>query len=772
MASLVTAERPLYALGENARVLGAGADGDVDAARARALARACAEDAARAALAAGIRAAACRSTSASPTAAARRRRSAAVGPESAPPPERARAAPGSPASPGDRRRSSNTATTANNHRRSPSPVSKHRLRARKFGEKHRRWEKFNQQNAREAERLQAELASREAAEAAARGRNAAARRPPNPYKQYFGFDCRKAYPYPKMRAQIGQVERLAAVEDEIESMMREANAAYDELQNSHFFPDPPPKTQAQNKTKTRRAAAKPDVFSSMQLTNIKSSKLLFAGTMDTRTFEAEWRQAWHQSEEGLSIWDATRLGDVPRVRELLERSARYRRRKARRRRKMLPPPAYERDFLNARGVDGQTPLHYVVMLRDNALHDEVFDLLMEHGADVAAQTIEGYTPLHYCLASPLPNMDLMDRMLAVADDQWRARMAGTPDDTGADCASLGALAALVSEDGATVADMKTRTTTTTTTTNANANANANANSREEAAKRWRCLKCNATNPQGARVCGACGVVPARWYLDHERQRRPIDMKTVFGETVTSMSIKAGLRDRLMRLLPHKPDLNRPDELGYTMLMRAVNNNRLDLIQLLLAHGADATICNYHGESARTFAEDRALQNDDDILMYLRNAAGDEGGYAKARMWWHMPPLEWELSALAQATAEREQRRTGTGGSRVKLAAGARSRRRREGAPRKFDIDYGEWFGRDLDREAAAGPGTRTGHGGGSGPAEGGEEQEGKGKPEPETTWRATQQKTQTQKRPPLPWTRGIQEAEEDDGRPPGLPFLW
>ena len=84
----------------------------------------------------------------------------------------------------------------------------------------------------------------------------------------------------------------------------------------------------------------------------------------------------------------------------------------------------------------------------------------------------------------------------------------------------------------------------------------------------------------------------------------------------------------MRLL-HKPNLNRPDENGYTMLMRAVNNNRLDLVQLLLAHGADATICNYYGESARTFAEDRALQNDDDIVMYLRNAAGDEAMLRRA-----------------------------------------------------------------------------------------------------------------------------------------------
>ena len=45
-------------------------------------------------------------------------------------------------------------------------------------------------------------------------------------------------------------------------------------------------------------------------------------------------------------------------------------------------------------------------------------------------------------------------------------------------------------------------------------------------------QCNATNPQDVRVVER-GALCRPWYLEHERQQRPIDMKTVFGETVTS-----------------------------------------------------------------------------------------------------------------------------------------------------------------------------------------------------------------------------------------------
>ena len=66
-------------------------------------------------------------------------------------------------------------------------------------------------------------------------------------------------------------------------------------------------------------------------------------------------------------------------------------------------------------------------------------------------------------------------------------------------------------------------------------------------------------------------------------------------------------------------MNRPDETGDTMLMSAVKNNRLDLIQMLLKHGADANISNYYAETALTYARDLCLKNDDTILMMLTDA---------------------------------------------------------------------------------------------------------------------------------------------------------
>jgi len=109
------------------------------------------------------------------------------------------------------------------------------------------------------------------------------------------------------------------------------------------------------------------------------------------------------------------------------------------------------------------------------------------------------------------------------------------------------------------------------------------------AKKWICQKCNHSNPaglHGVKVCGACRKVPSKWFLELELEKRPIDMATVYGETLTSMAIKSGRRDRLALVLKYNPDMNRPDEEGDTMLMSAVKKNRLDLIQLLLKYGKE------------------------------------------------------------------------------------------------------------------------------------------------------------------------------------------
>jgi ankyrin repeat protein len=105
--------------------------------------------------------------------------------------------------------------------------------------------------------------------------------------------------------------------------------------------------------------------------------------------------------------------------------------------------------------------------------------------------------------------------------------------------------------------------------------------------KWTCQSCNHTNKggkDGTKSCGACNKVPAKWFLELERDLRPVDMRTVYGDTITSMAIKSGREDRLQLILKYKPNMNRIDNEGDTMLMSAVRNNRLDLIQMLLKYG--------------------------------------------------------------------------------------------------------------------------------------------------------------------------------------------
>jgi ankyrin repeat protein len=329
------------------------------------------------------------------------------------------------------------------------------------------------------------------------------------------------------------------------------------------------------------------------------------------------------------------------------------------------------------------------MLRDNDLHDEIFDLLMEHGADVAAQTIEGYTPLHYCVATPLPNMDMMVRMLDVADQQWRDRLAREERErTGqVDLDSD----VLIRRASGVHADASVRSGLQTPNSTGTAEA-------VESAQPWQCTRCSHTNqPENRGACTACGVVPAKWFLSLEREaHRPLDMTTVYGETITSMAIKAGLRERVAVLLKYGPDLNRPDDQGCTMLMYAVKRNRLDLIRMVLAYGADIHAANYHGETALTFARDLSLENDDDILMMLTDAAGDLS-WNRLRLGWMVPESEQLVSEQAQFEYRRLERMQGSRGSKVRKASRAKSRRRREGTGFKFDFDYGPYFGDGVGR---------------------------------------------------------------------------
>ena len=635
-------------------------------------------------------------------------------------------------------------------------VSKERKKARKLAEKKKRWQKYKATNAIEVEKFNRQLLERNNREQQERELVQEKAKPLNPFKEYFGTDVRKAYPYSKYTDQCTQVKRLLHIDQEVKQMQLEieANVLH---RATHTLFEPvvsvqslrkPPQHRTGDSGGSNGSSTHPKQQQQQQqqqqgqssfLTNSKSSKLLFAGSMDQRTHEAEWNQAWNHYNEGLSIWDAVRLGDVPRVKELLDKSRAYRERVAKYKRKgWLPLPPVERDHLNARGVDGQTPLHLVVMMRDNALHDEIFELLMAHDASICAQTIEGYTPLHYCMITELENMDMLVRMLDKADLQKErlnkiSGLHGVAEQTTNEKYRERSLSQLSKMSEALLVERDTE--------QGNAERDGNAMKQEKSiehkkengtaaaatekknpdiqkedgagagegvvpAPKWICQSCNHSNTggkNGSKMCGACSKVPSKWFLELEKLHRPIDMTTVYGETITSMAIKSGQEDRLKIVLEYHPNMNRLDDTGDTMLMSAVKHNRLDLIEMLLNHGADSQIKNYYAESALTYAEELCLENDDNILMMLTDEQGDLP-YVKYKMKWQIPKEQWQISEKVLYEQRLHDRRSTNKGSLVKWKSKSKSKRRlgipvvhvhtksKQQMTMKFDTDYGWWFG--------------------------------------------------------------------------------
>jgi len=576
----------------------------------------------------------------------------------------------------------NATTSTTTAKKKKKKVSKARLRARKRGQKEKRWKKYNQQNDIEVAKFQAELKAKDLQEKEKRYHLEQLSKPKNPYKEYFGHDVRKLYPYSKYLLQKEQVSTLLTIDKDIHQTKQDILQINNHLKNDRLFEIVIPMqrgrdVETQNHGKNNF------------ITNSKSSKLLFSGTMDSITHETEYNQAWYHHLDGLNIWDAVRLGDVPRVEELLVKSQKYRQKVERyKKRGWTPLPPLERDHLNARGVDGQTPLHLVVMMRDNTLHDEIFQLLMKFDANVAAQTIEGYTPLHYCMASSLENMDMLELMLNKADEQKERFMKQQNKNMTVDEKYHGRSLEQLAKNAEQVA-LEQRT-------EERIELGVEQNG-EPIQVSWTCQKCQHTNPggvHGVKICGACRKVPSKWYLELELEHRPIDMTTVYGETLTSMAIKSGRRDRLEIVLKHQPDMNRPDESGDTMLMSAVKNNRLDLIQLLLQYGANGNECNYYSETALTYAKDLCLENDDDILMMLTDANGDLP-WIKLNMRWMIPEDEWNVSRLVLHEQRVLERKRTNKGSLIKWKCKSKSKRRvglEHQLPTKFNIDYGTWFG--------------------------------------------------------------------------------
>ena len=473
-------------------------------------------------------------------------------------------------------------------------VSKARLRARRAGrtfKNREKWERYNERNKVEVEVLREDLKRLEALEEARR-RPPREASPVDPFKNYFGFDVRKAYPYKKFIMQENYVNELASFDKMITDMMQECQKVDDYRKSHRLFPG-----------------------------EVDRRKMLFAGTMD-RWIKDPW------GEDRITIWEAVKLADVDYIKH------------------MLADKKTSRDILNAKGVDGETPLHIVTMLCDNGMHQEVFDLLLERGANLVSQTIEGYTPLHYCMICPKDTLVLLERILKQAEESHVHRVRGREN----------------GEEGEAIQE-------------------------NEAPEPWTCPACNHNNSSNTKVCAACNVVPAKWRLELERNRRPVDMCTVYGENLVSMAVKGSRMDRLQLVLQFNPRLDLRDENGNTPLVYAVKQNLVPFVSILLKNGADPLQQNHFGESALTFAKDNNLNTDDDIVMLLSSFAGD-AEYLKVRLRWLVPESDKRRSEIILSQLPTK--------SQVRKRSAFRSRRKLF-RKQKFDLDYSTKKVRDADK---------------------------------------------------------------------------
>jgi len=275
------------------------------------------------------------------------------------------------------------------------------------------------------------------------------------------------------------------------------------------------------------------------------------------------------SPAGTSLADASGRGDVQAVRALVQQGA----------------------DVNARGVDGTSPLHHAV----SSDHLDVADLLLKAGANVAAADRYGVTPLS--LAALNGNASIIRRLLDAGADPNAADPTGeTALMTAAKTGMPDAMRVLV-DAGARVDARDTQFQQTALMLAVRENhpaavtfllergAAVNAQTRKGPAPKF-VPPCKGTG------CGSEGVGINRGGLP-DRGRRA---EAKGGMTPLLYAARDGRIEAARLLVAAGADVEQGDANAIRPLLMAVLNNHLDVARLLVEYGADVDADDFWGRS--------------------------------------------------------------------------------------------------------------------------------------------------------------------------------
>jgi ankyrin repeat protein len=271
----------------------------------------------------------------------------------------------------------------------------------------------------------------------------------------------------------------------------------------------------------------------------------------------------------MSLADASSRGDMKVVRALVQQGA----------------------DVNARGVDGTSPLHHAV----SSDHLDVADLLLKAGANVTAADRYGVTPLS--LAALNGNASMIRRLLDAGADPNAADPAGeTALMTAAQTGIPDAMRVLV-DAGAHVDARDTQFQQSALMFAVRDNhpaavtfllergAAVNAQTRKGPAPRFA-PPCKGTG------CGSEGVGINRGGLP-DRGRRA---EARGGMTPLLYAARDGRIEAARLLVAAGADIEQSDANAIRPLLMAVLNNHLDVARLLIEYGADADADDFWGRS--------------------------------------------------------------------------------------------------------------------------------------------------------------------------------